>query len=274
MVAYSLNLVIGFSGLLSLSHAAFYGIGAYVYTLVSMNFHLSFLPALILAIVVTGLIAFLLGIPALRFRGDSFVLVTLGFQMIIFTVLYNWVGLTRGPYGIPGIPRPRIFGYEISGLPEYLVLVAVISGIVSVLLFMVYGSPFGLSLKALREDERSAQALGKPAFRYFLKAFTLSGAIVAIPGALYASYVTYIDPTSFTLEESIFQVVILLLGGSGNRIGPFVGVLVMVLLPEGLRFVGLPSTIAPNVRQIIYGLILVVLMYYRPWGIAGEYELK
>ncbi len=274
IAAYSLNLVVGFSGLLSLAHAAFYGIGAYLYVLFSMKLGLSFIPALLVAFVLTGLLAFLISIPALRFRKDYFVLVTLGFQMIFFAILYNWVKVTKGPYGIPGIPRPHIFGHEVSALWEFLVLVVVLDIISAGILFLLYSSPFGLSLKALREDELSAEAMGKSAFSFFMKAFTISGAFAAIPGALYAGYVTYIDPTSFTIDESIFQVALLLLGGSGNKLGPFVGTVVMILLPEALRFVGLPDSIAANMRQVIYGLTLVLLMLFRPQGIAGEYEVR
>lgn len=274
LLALSLNLVLGFGGLLSLCHAAFYGVGAYAFTLLSMKLGLSFLPALALSLVFTGLVAFLLGIPGLRFRGDPFVLVTLGFQVIIFSVLYNWTSLTRGPYGIPGIPRPEIFSWHVDTLPEFAVL-----SIFFVLLYLgifvpLYRSPFGLALRALREDERAAEALGKPAYRYFLTAFIITGTAAAVPGALYATYVTYIDPTSFTLEESIFQVIILLVGGAGNLRGPVIGTIFMVLLPEVLRFLGLPSTVAPNVRQILYGLILVVLMYFRPQGIMGDFKLR
>jgi len=274
ILAYSLNLVIGFSGLFSLTHAAFYGIGAYSFTLLMMKLHFPFIAALIAAFLITGFLGFLLGLPALRFRGDSFVLVTLGFQMIIFTIMYNWVGLTRGPYGIPGIPRPVIFGWHVDSLLEYLILIGLLNAVICFLLFTIYSSPFGLALKSLREDEKAAEALGKPAYRYFLRSFSIGAAFAAIPGALYATYVTYIDPTSFSLDESMFQVVILLLGGSGNKRGPFLGVLIMTLLPEALRFLGLPDTIAPNVRQIIYGLILVFLMYFRPQGIAGEFAVK
>ena len=274
MLSYALNLVFGFGGLLTLSQAAFYGIGAYTYTLLAMRFHFPFFVGLLSAVVITGVIAYLIGVPALKFRGDPFILVTLGFQTIIFAILYNWVSLTRGPYGIPGIPRPTIFGWGISSLWSYLILVTFLLGIIFLIFFIIYRSPFGLVLKSIREDERAAKSLGKPAFRYLLSAFTISGALSAIPGALYATYVTYIDPTSFTLDESIFQISILLVGGSGNLRGPFWGVLFMILLPEALRFLGLPSTIAPNVRQMIYGLILVFLMFYRPQGIAGEFSVR
>jgi branched-chain amino acid transport system permease protein len=274
ILAYSLNLILGFCGLLSLCHAAFYGIGAYTYTLLVINFKIPFLLALSLTVGITGILAFLVAIPGLRFRGDPFVLVTLGFQVIIFSIFYNWVSLTRGPYGIPGIPRPEIFGLKIDTISNFFWLVLIIANFVSLFLAKLYRSPFGLALKALREDEKAGESLGKSAYHYFLWAFTIGGAIAGIAGALYASYITYIDPTSFTLDESIFQVVILLVGGSGNLLGPALGTIFMILFPEALRFIGLPDTIAPNVRQMIYGAILVILMYFRPQGIKGEFKIR
>jgi branched-chain amino acid transport system permease protein len=274
MVAYSLNLVVGFGGLLSLCHAVFYGIGAYTYALLSLGFDLPFPVALMAAVVMNAVLGGLIALPALRFRGDMFVFVTLGVQMIVFTVLYNWVGLTGGPYGIPGIPRPGLLGLTVRGLPAYLVLVVALDALILPLLYALYQSPFGLTLKALREDERAASALGVCPTWIYGQAMALAAAFAAVPGVLYASYVTYIDPTSFTLQESIFIVAILLLGGSGNRLGPLVGVTLMLLLPEALRFVGLPDAIGPNVREITYGVLLIVLMYWRPQGIAGEFKVR
>ncbi len=272
ILGYGLNLVVGFGGLLSLCHAVFYGIGAYATTMLMMKAGWTFLPAVGGAVIITAFFAFLVGFPALKFRGDSFVLVTLGFQMIVFTVLYNWVEMTRGPYGIPGIPRPSVAGYEISSLPAYLLLVAVMLGISVLVLFTLYRSPFGLALKALRDNEMAAEGLGKSPVHLFLFAFVIAGMIASVAGSLYATYVTYIDPTSFTLDESIFLLVILLVGGSGNRLGPLLGTVFMILLPEALRFLGLPDTVAPNVRQVIYGLVLILFMFLRPQGIAGKYS--
>ena len=274
VLAYGLNLVVGFGGLLSLCHAVFYGIGAYASTLLMMKTGISFIPAILISMVITGLFALLVGIPALRFRGDSFVIVTLGFQMIVFTILYNWVDFTRGPYGIPGIPRPVIAGHEITTLPEYLLLVYVFLLILIAVLFVIYKSPFGMAVKALRDDEMAAEGLGKSPVHLFLYAFVISGMVASVAGGLYATYVTYIDPTSFTLDESIFLLSVLLVGGTGNRLGPLVGVVFMILLPEALRFLGLPDTVAPNVRQMIYGLTLILLMFLRPQGIAGEYKIR
>lgn len=272
-LAYSLNLTVGFSGLLSVAHAAFYGIGAYAFTLLLTGAHFHPLLALAAAVLLTGLIALGSGTISLRFRGDLFLFVTLGFQMIVFVILYNWVDLTRGPYGIPGIPRPVFFGTVVRTPMQYAGLAVVMNAILLPMIFALYRSPFGKTLKALRENETAAAALGINPKRLFLQAFALSAAFAAVSGAFYASYVTYIDPTSFTLKESIFIAAILLLGGSGNRVGPLIGVVVMLLLPEGLRFVGLPDAMAYNLREIIYGLLLVVLMYLRPQGIAGEYRM-
>ena len=287
ILAYSMNLVTGFGGLLSFCLAAFYGIGAYAHTLLRVggegsrlshellfSASVTFPVAVIGAGLAGGLIALLIGLAALRFRGDFFVFTTLGFQMIVFVLLYNWTELGRGAFGIYGIPRPDIFGWKVQTLGEYTVLVGLVNALALPVLFVLYRSPFGLSLKALRDNERAAESLGISAFHQHLSAFVIAGMFAAVAGALFASYVTYIDPTSFNLRESIFIVSLLLLGGSGNIRGPVLGATVMILLPELLRFVGLPSAIAPNVREIIYGLALILLMYWRPQGLAGNYALR
>lgn len=274
MLSYSLNLIVGFSGLFSLCHAVFYGIGAYAATLLMMKANFGFLPAISASMIITGLFALAVGIPALKFRGDYFAIVTLGFQMIVFSILYNWISFTRGPYGIPGIARPVIAGFEFNSLPAYLLLTSLFLLITSAILFIIYDSPFGLALKALRDDEMAAKGLRKSPMHMFIYAFVIAGMVASLAGGLYATYVTYIDPTSFTLDESIYILTILLIGGAGNKTGPFVGAVIMVLLPEALRFLGLPDTIAANVRQMLYGLMLILLMFLRPQGIAGEFKAR
>ena len=274
ILSLSLNILIGYSGLLSLAHAAFYGIGAYAATLFMMKLGFNFFPALGCGIMVAGISALLIAYPSLRLKGDYFVLASLGFQLIVFSILYNWIGLTRGPYGIPGIPRPSIFGFKFDSLPLYLILSAVILSLVFLLIRLLCESPFGRALKALREDELAAGSLGKDVPNLKIWAFVIAGGLAAVSGVLYATYVTYIDPTSFTLDESIFIIAIVLIGGSGNLKGPMVGAVFMIILPEVLRFLGIPSTIAPNVRQMIYGALLILLIRFRPQGLAGEYKLE
>lgn len=271
----STNLLVGLTNLLSLGQAAFYGIGAYLSVLALMVFHWSLIPALLFSMVSTGLISLLIAWPSLRLKGDYFVLATLGFQLIVFTILYNWVSVTRGPYGIPGIPSPKLFGnIEISGLWAFLVLSSVLAVIVIFLFHNLIHSPFGRALRGVRDDELSMQALGKNVTALKIQAFAISSAFIAIAGFLYATYVSYIDPTSFNLDESIFILSALVVGGLGNIRGPVIGALVVILLPEALRFIGLPDSVAANLRQIIYGLALIVLMRYRPQGIAGNFAVK
>ncbi len=274
MLTYSMNLLTGFGGLLTLTQAAFYGMGAYVYALLGVHFGIPFYVSIPCAVIFCGLVGWLLGLAVLRFRNETFVLATLGFQMIVFVILYNWIDLTKGPYGITGIPRPSIMGWEIDGAPQFFIFTTILFALYWLFFHILYKSPFALSLKALRDDELAAQTMGISPRKQYVQAMIVSSAFSAIPGACFAGYVTYIDPTSFTLQESIFIAAILLVGGSGNKTGPMCGVLFMILLPEILRFVGIPDAIAANMREIIYGTLLIVLMYLRPQGLAGAFAAK
>ncbi|MDQ7063524.1 MAG: branched-chain amino acid ABC transporter permease [candidate division KSB1 bacterium] len=274
ILTLSLNIVVGYSGLLSLCQAAFYGIGAYITTLLMMKAGMAFLPAMGLAIIGVILLSYLIALPSLRLKGDYFVLATLGFQIIIFVILYNWVSVTRGPYGIPGIPNPEIFGLTINNLPGYFIFSLILALICGFLMSLLLHSPFGRALKTVREDELAAAALGKNVPRLKTQAFVIGAAFAAVPGALFAMYFRYIDPTSFTLMESIFILSIIIIGGTGNIKGPIAGSIFLVLLPEVLRFLQIPDAIAANMRQIIYGLTLVVLLQHRPQGLFGEYRFE
>lgn len=282
ILAYSLNLVTGLGGLLVFCHAAFYGVGAYAFALLQVgsggdllfSTHVPFPVAIAGAAAAAAAAAAAIGLVAMRFRGDFLVFATLGFQMIVYTMLYNWTALTRGAFGIPGIPRPELFGWRVDSPIDFVILVALANALLLPLLYALYRSPFGMSLKALREDERAAESLGISALGQHLAALVVAGACAGVAGALYAGYVTYIDPSSFNLRESLFVITLLLLGGSGNVTGPIVGTVVMILVPELLRFLGLPDTVAANVREILYGLALICLMYWRPQGIAGSYSVR
>lgn len=274
MLALATNLLIGFGGLLTMAQAAFYGLGAYAYALLTTKLGLPFVVTLPAAIAICAFVGWLFGLIALRFRNEAFVLATIGFQMIVYVVLYNWTDLTRGPYGISGIPRPAFIGFGIESVPAYFVFTLGLFALVFGFMHLVCRSPFALSLKALRDDEAAAQTLGICPKAQYTRAMVISAAVAAVPGVVFASYITYIDPTSFTLSESIFVACILLVGGSGNLKGPMTGVLFMILLPEVLRFVGLPDAVAANLREIIYGVLLIVIVYMKPKGLAGAYAIK
>ena len=275
MLVLSANLTIGVANLLTLCQAAFYGIGAYIGTFFLMQFNLPFVVIAALVMLLTGIFSFMISYASVWLKDDYFVIATMGFQLIVYTILYNWTDVTRGPYGIPGIPGIKLLGlFEISGIYGYLLL-SLIMMVVTVLLFRhLVDSPFGRVLNAIRANEMSAQAMGRNTVKFKAWAFFLSAAFTGLAGVIYASYVSYIDPTSFTLDESIFIISALFIGGIGNTRGPVLGAVFVVLLPELLRFVGLPDAVAANLRQIIYGLALILVMFFRPQGIWGKTVLK
>ena len=229
----STNLVVGMVNMLSLGQAALYGIGAYISVLAILVFKWSLFPSLIFTMFVTGLASLLISIPSVRLKGDYFVLATLGFQIIIYTILYNWVDITKGPYGIPGIPSPILIGnITISSIWSYLALSSILAGLTLLLFKGLVNSPFGRALKGVRDDELSMLALGKNVSILKIQAFAISSAFMAMAGFLYATYISYIDPTSFNLDESILILSALMVGGLGNLRGPVLGAVFIVLLPE------------------------------------------
>lgn len=276
ILVLSTNLTVGMANLLTLCQAAFYGIGAYIGTFFLMQCNLPFVVIALIVMFATGLTSLLISFASVKLKGDYFILATLGFQMIVYTILYNWISVTRGPYGIPGIPSIKLLGiWSLDGIYAYFFLALVVAVLVCLLFSRLQRSPYGRVLKAIRTDELSAKALGRNTTRLKAWAFFISAAFAGVAGLIYASYVSYIDPTSFTLDESIFIITALFIGGIGSRVwGPIAGAAVVVILPELLRFVGLPDAVAANLRQVIYGLVLIVLMFVRPQGLLGDAKLK
>lgn len=271
MLVLSANLPIGMAHLLSMCQAAFYGTGAYFSAFFLMQFDLPFVVIAIIVMFITGLCSCVVSLASIRLKDDYFILASLGFQMIVYTILYNWTDVTRGPYGIPGIPDIKVLGiWPLPGNWGYAVLTTLVSVAVIVVFKRINDSPYGRVLKAMRSDELSVQALGRNTALFNSWAFFLSAAFSALAGLFYASYVHYIDPTSFTLDESLFIVSALFIGGGGNIIGPILGAAFVVILPELLKLAGMPDAFAANMRQIIYGLALVLAMYFRPQGLRGE----
>lgn len=274
LLSQSLNLSAGFTGLISLAHAGFYGIGAYTTAILSTQFGFSFWMSIPLAMLISGAIAFIVSLIALRTVEDYFIICTLGIQVILFSIMNNWMDLTRGPLGIPGIPSISIFGLCLDSKISFLLLSLFFVAIIWFLLRNISKSGFGMTLAAISEDEIYSQSIGKNVHLSKTVSFTLSAMFAAIPGTLYAHYISYIDPTSFTVNESIFILSIVIIGGLGNLTGSFLAAAFLVLLPEVLRFVGMPDSIAANMRQIIYGLILVILMMTGKNGVKELFTSK
>jgi branched-chain amino acid transport system permease protein len=273
ILAVSLNILVGFAGLFSLAHAAFFGIGAYTSALLSLRLGLSFLPAAALAIVLAMLLGILLAVVTLRMGGDYFVLAVLGFQIMVSGVLANWVSVTKGPFGLYGIPNPAFFGMTIGKNLHYLLFCGLLAAASYGLVVRLLSSPFGRVLKAMRDDETAILVLGKNPVRIKMTVFAISGAFAALAGALQASYFTTISPVSFNLTESILIVSMVVIGGCGSLRGSLLGAMLLILFPEALRFLGMPGDVAAPIQQMVYGLLLVAFMLFRPEGIVGEYKL-
>jgi branched-chain amino acid transport system permease protein len=272
ILTLSLNLIVGYTGLVSIGHAAFFCIGAYISALLSLNLGMSPWIGLILAGCGAGVLGLVIGTPSLRLKGDYLALATVGAGIIVYQIVKNWVSVTRGPMGLPGIPSFSVFGYILDATWSYLILVISITAIsVFVIRRLVIGS-YGRVLKSIREDETASQMLGKNTVGYKLQVFVVGAFFAGIAGSLYAHYITFIDPSSFTLLESVTILLMVILGGMASIRGSLVGAVVLVIFPELLRFLGMPSSVAAPVRQMIYGLLLVILMMKRPQGLFGKFR--
>jgi len=274
ILTLSLNLIVGFTGLPALGHAAFFCIGAYISSLLALNYGLSPWIGLLTGACISAITGIAIGYPSVRLKGDYLALATFGLGVIVYSVAKNWVSLTRGPMGLPGIPGFSIFGIQISEIWSYLLLVLVFVVITVFVINRIVDSPFGRILRSIREDEIASKALGKNTTKYKLLVFIIGAFFAGIAGSLYAHYITFIDPSSFTVMESITILLMVIFGGMGKISGSFVGAVILVVLPELLRFLGMPSSIAAPMRQMIYGLLLVILMLKRPQGIMGVYKFK
>ena len=261
MLALSLNVASGFTQLISLAQAGFFGVGAYTAAILSTQFGWGFWANMPLAMVISGLVALPVAFVALRTVDEYFIICTLGMGVILFSVMNNWGELTRGPLGIPGIGPVELFGHQLNAKWEWALLASVFYGLVFWISSNLKLSSLGRILVAISEDEIFCQSLGKNVGLAKLQSFTLGAMLAAVPGTFYAHYVSFVDPTSFTIHESIFVLSIIIVGGLGNLWGSLFAVAFMIVVPEGLRFVGLSTGIAANVRQILYGGALVGVIW-------------
>lgn len=270
ILAVSLDLLIGYTGLFSIAQAALFGAGAYASALLAQTLGLGFFTGAAAAMLCGALISTLVAVPALRVSGDYLVLASFAVQVVLHGLYLNLDDLTGGPGGLRGIPRPELFGHRIDGSVEYLALYVAIGTVVLAVLRRIPNSPFGLLLQAVREDEIVPQALGKNVVALKVKAFVLSGAIAGLAGSLYAHYFTFVSPESFDVHVSIFVLSMVLIGGMGTLWGPILGAAVLIALPEALRFLPFSSGALGPLRQIVYGLILIAFCFLRPLGLVAR----
>ncbi len=287
ILAVSLNLVVGFTGLLSVGHIGFFGIGAYTMAILTSDaaydqlrteaiptFGWPFFAALPVCVALAGLAAIAIGVVFNRFRDDIYVLVSFGFAVIAFNVFLSWRGLTRGAYGIHDIERPAIGGWVLKGELEFLLMAAVFLVLIVIISWLIVSSSFGRVLTAIREDEQATAVFGYQVTHFKLAIWVISAMMAGLAGGLFGSWTSFVDPNSFILLESILLVSIVILGGLASIRGSIIGAMAFVLLEEGMRFVPfLPDEFVGQARQVVLGVLLVLLMLFRPQGLAGRYKL-
>jgi branched-chain amino acid transport system permease protein len=267
MIATSLNFLTGFLGMMTLGHAAFWGIGSYTAAIITTRLPIGMGVGMICAALVCGIVSFLLGLAVLKLKSYYLTVTTLGFCEIVRLIEMNWMPVTRGPLGIPGIPYPNIFGIDLSShkATYYVILVLAVLSI-----FIVYSlihSRIGIGIIACREDDLAASAMGINVFKYRVMVFVISAMMVGVAGAFYAHYITFIDPSSFTTAASIDMLVMTIFGGLGSIPGTILGATILTVLPETMR-------ILAEYRTLIYGILIVVLMLVKPSGLLGNINFK
>lgn len=282
IAAMSLNLLLGYTGQLSLGHVAFFGIGAYVSSLVALGFEVTLLPGwqvrlepkpvwlgMLLGIAAAGACGWVIGKISFKVRGAYFVIVTVSFAEVIRLVALNWVELTQGPMALNNIPLltlgiPPLFEFTFLRKPSNYLLMLATAVLAYVLIRRLVHSRAGRAMVALRENEPLAASVGVDVTRFLVLATMLSAAIAGAAGALYAHYVRIVDPDVFLFIYTVTMVIMVISGGKGTLAGPIVGGLIFGLLPETLR----AMQIAPEVQWVIYGVLMILVVYFLPEGIV------
>jgi branched-chain amino acid transport system permease protein len=261
IAAIGLNLTLGYAGQVSLAQGAFVGIGAYAAAILTTN-GWPLIAAFALAIILCFAIGWALGYPALRVQHHYLAFVTLAFSTLAFLVFRNEEWLTKGIYGIVGIPRPVILGWSTKAPINFYYFCLAILALVSAGTWWLIRSPWGRAFIALRENPIRAQSLGVNTRLYTLMAFAIGSVLGGISGVLYAPLVEFIDPMPFTVTLSFNLLMMVIVGGSGYFFGPFLGALIAVLLPEWLRF-------TQGLYLILYALVVMVMLIFSPTGLLG-----
>ncbi|MDP2661372.1 MAG: ATP-binding cassette domain-containing protein, partial [Dehalococcoidia bacterium] len=268
--AGSLNLVMGYAGVLSIMHAAFFGIGAYGAARVVVSLGVPFPLDLVAGFVLTALSSVAIGASILRLGEWYVIMSTLALQLVLSSVFLNWQDATGGSYGIYGIPRPFVFGVQVISLPGFALLAAVVATICFLFLWLVVHSPFGLALKGLRDDDLLAQSFGKDVLRQRLVSLALGSGLAGVAGGVYARFVGYIDPSTFDISQSLSIITILVVGGLGNLWGALGGSILLVTVPQVLRFTPVTSQAVANIQLLLFGVLLIVVLRLRPEGLIKE----
>jgi branched-chain amino acid transport system permease protein len=267
LLALGLDFVLGYAGQLNLGQSAFYGIGAYASTLLITRLGVPFWAAFCCAVILSGVAGMILSLFAVRLRGHYLAIASLGFAVITYQILLNWISLTQGPLGIygvappPSIDVPGLGIIDFSNLGNMFYLVAGFALVAYLLLDQLVRSPVGETLTALREDEVSASSLGVNSKKWKVFAFAMSSALAGAAGCFYAPFVGTLVPDAFVITESFTILAMVIVGGMGTLVGPVFGAILLTILPELLRGIG-------DLRLIVYGVAVTLVVLFMPGGLA------
>ncbi len=267
----SLNLVMGITGQFAVAHAAFYGVGAYGSILLVTRLGVPYWAAWMSGILLAGCLAFLIGLSTLHLKGAYLAICTFAFSELFRLMLDNWVSLTNGANGIiirfapPPVGVPGLLSFQLGSRWSYYHFMFALAVATVWFIRRLVGSDLGRILGAIRQDEILAQASGFHTMRYKLLAFTVGSLLAGLAGATYAPYLSYIAPDLFDVNETIYIMMILMIGGIRSIWGPVWGSILLVSLPQVLD-------IKPLIRMIVYGLVLILVMIRMPDGLAGFFE--
>lgn len=270
----AMDLILGYAGLFSFVHAALCGIGSYAAAALMVKLGWGLVPAFGVALAATALVAWATAGITVRLDGHYFILGTFCVANVVESVMENWTDVTNGTNGLYGIPVTRLFGWTISSGIPFLLFCSALMAIVLAIKWLLVSAPYGITLQAIREDEIVAWVLGKNVRRVRATVFMIGAAMTALAGVLLACYLRFLDPTSFSFSFTILIWAALFVGGSVGTLGTIIGPAVLVLFPEALRFIGLSGPHVANVQQALYGLLLVLLMMFRPQGFFGHHSVR
>lgn len=269
ILAVSLSLLVGHTGIFSMAHAALFGVGAYTYAVLTVQLAWTPGPALLAAVALAAVAGAVMAVPSLRVSGDYFLVASFALQVVAASVFENWRSVTGGTGGIPGIQRPAMGVLDFGEDEAFLGLAVVVALVVAAVSLWVVRSPYGRMLHVVRDDELVAATLGKPVRLTKVSVTILSGGFAGVAGVLYAQYLLYLSPGTFEVATSVTIITMVVLGGMTSVVGSVIGAAVIVLIPQGLQRLDLGSSVAGPLEQMFFGLLLIVLMFVRPQGLLG-----
>jgi branched-chain amino acid transport system permease protein len=272
ILVMSLNIAIGYTGIINLAHVAFFAVGAYTSAILT-SMGIAFPIAFVFAILTSALCGVAVTYVTKKLDGDYVALATLGLSFVSYSVILNWDSLTKGARGIPGIDKPSIFSFTFQSGVLYLAFSCVVLVLVTIVLHRMTRSRYGIALQAVRDDAIGAAALGKNIYRLRIQAMAISAGCAGIAGVLFAHFITYIHPSNFFLSDIILMLSIVIVGGLATLRGSLSATILLIVLVEALRFLPFPSDILGPARLMVYAALLIAILVYRPRGLFGKVDL-